>query len=769
MVPSPRSLTLLALLGAGLGACLPDLKEDTASCEGPELCNGVDDDCNGSVDDNAVDAITWHQDADGDSYGDPNVITLSCEQPSGFVSEDKASGDFADCDDSDDDVFPGADETWYDGVDSDCSGGSDYDQDGDGHEHDGFDGDDCDDEDEAIHPDADEVWYDGVDQDCDEHSDNDQDFDGHDDWEHGGDDCDDLDDEVYPGAEEIWYDGVDQDCDGRSDYDQDYDGYESDAHLGDDCDDEDAYVNPGMEETWYDGVDADCAGDDDYDQDMDGFQSAEHGGDDCDDEEPAIHPDALEWIDGEDNNCDGDPDELTLDGAPVILEGEAGENGAGCAVAGVGDVNADGYDDLLIGAYGNSDRARDGGAAYLLYGPVTSGNLSAADGILRGTILGGMAGYAVAKPGDVNSDGYDDLFVSAPWEGSETSKTYTGAAYLVHGPLSTEMDLDDADLIMRAVDYDDGAGWFLSGDVDATGDGAPDLLLGATDISSYVDYGGGAYLVDGTQTGELGLDNAYATFLGSQASAFAGTSVTLVDDMDGDGVGEVVVGAPMYDYTDSDGDVFRDVGAAFLFNGPLSGVYDLMDDADAVLDGEYNGDNVGDCLANAGDVTGDGLGDLLVGASEAGRGIYEGPGKVYLLQGPIMSSTYLLYGNTAIFEGPSDDDSAALCPSAGMGDMDLDGNNDIAVAAYNHTLGGEGSGTVYLHTGPFTGTIPTSLAEASFQGAGAGDNAGFSLAGAGDTNADGYPDLLVGAPYADIADPDAGAAYLLLGSALLVP
>jgi hypothetical protein len=769
MVPSPRSLSLLMLLAAGLGACLPDLKEDTAACDGPEICNGEDDDCDGSIDENASDALSWYPDDDGDGYGDPATSTLSCEQPSGYVPEDRASGENADCDDGDDGIHPGADETWYDGVDSDCSGGSDYDRDGDGHDHEAFGGEDCDDEDEAVHPEADEVWYDGVDQDCDEHSDYDQDRDGHDDGAHGGDDCDDLDDAVYPGADEIWYDGVDQDCDGRSDYDQDHDGHDSDAHLGDDCDDEDAFIHPGVEETWYDGVDSDCSGGSDYDQDGDGYELTGATGDDCDDTEWAIRPDALEWIDGEDNNCDGVIDELTLDAAPVVLGGEAGGDSAGCSVAGVGDVNADGYDDLLIGAYGNSDGARDGGAAYLLYGPVSSGNLATADGILRGTIVGSMAGYAVAKSGDTNADGYEDLFVSAPWEGSETSELYTGAAYLVHGPVSGELDLDDADLIMRAVEYDDGAGWFISGDVDVTGDGSPDLLLGATDISSVVDNGGGAYLVDGQETGLLALDHAHASFYGSQQGAFAGTSVTLVDDMDGDGVGEVLVGAPTYDDANTHGEVFEDVGAAFLFHGPVSGSYDLMADADAVLDGEYSGDKVGDCVANAGDVTGDGLGDLLVGASEAGEGARQGPGKVYLMQGPITASSYLLYTSTAIFEGPAADTDASLCPSAGVGDMDLDGNHDVVVAAYTHGLNGAGSGTVYLHTGPFGGTITPLQAEASFQGTAAGDNAGFSVAGAGDTNADGYLDLLVGAPYADLIDPDDGGAYLLLGSPLLLP
>ncbi len=759
----------ILLLSAGLHACLPDLEEDTAACSGPELCNGEDDDCDGSVDENATDAPAWYPDADGDGYGDPTTSTISCEQPTGFVAEDKATGESADCDDGDDDIFPGADDTWYDGVDSDCAGDSDYDQDGDGHDHDAFGGDDCDDADADAYPGQSEVWYDGVDQDCDGASDYDQDGDDHDSWEHGGDDCDDLASDVHPGAPEIWYDGVDNDCDGRSDYDQDYDGHDSDAYGGTDCDDLDESIQPGADDAWYDGIDSDCAGNDDYDQDGDGWSYTGATGDDCDDEDVAVHPMALEWIDSLDNNCDSDIDELTLDNAAVVLEGIAGSDSAGCAVAGVGDVNNDGYDDVLIGAYGNNDGARDGGAAYLLYGPVSSGNLSTADATLQGWLAGGLAGYSVAGAGDVNADGYADLLIGVPWEGSEASDdSYTGAAYLIHGPVSGEMSLADAELIMRAVSYDDGAGWYVSGGVDATGDGSPDLLVGATDISTVVQYGGGAYLVDGSDTGEIGLNEALATLLGSQAYAYAGSSVSLVDDMDGDGIGEVLVGVPSYDDSNGVGTSFPDVGIAYIHNGPVSGTIDLAADADGILNGENSGDRLGECVAGVGDVTDDGLGDILVGAPAAGNGASEGPGKVYLVQGPFSGEDYLYYISTAIFEGPADDNGASFCTVAQAGDMDHDarGIPDILLGAYAHDSNGSDAGSAFLYLAPFGGTIGTDDAAAVFTGAAAGDEAGYSVSGAGDTNADGYPDLLIGAPYANTTGTDAGAAYLLLGSPL---
>ncbi len=115
-----------------------------------EVCDEIDNDCNDEVDDNAIDALSWYQDGDGDGYGDPETEQESCEQPSGTVD----NGD--DCDDHDDDTNPGQSEIWYDGADADCDGASDYDADGDGHDHEdhGENGDDCDDNDASVYEDC---------------------------------------------------------------------------------------------------------------------------------------------------------------------------------------------------------------------------------------------------------------------------------------------------------------------------------------------------------------------------------------------------------------------------------------------------------------------------------------------------------------------------------------------------------------------------------------------------------------------------------------
>jgi len=171
---------------------------------------------------------------------------------------------YADCDDYDPNVNNGATETWYDGVDQDCDGLSDYDQDMDGDDDINYGGTDCDDQDPTVE--GLDIDGDGVST-CDG-------------------DCDDSDETIYAGATETWYDGIDQDCSGGSDYDQDGDGEESyDSGMGMDCDD----------------TDANTIGDDDGD----GYFVCETVPD-CDDGDGTVYPGATEiFDDGIDQDCDG--------------------------------------------------------------------------------------------------------------------------------------------------------------------------------------------------------------------------------------------------------------------------------------------------------------------------------------------------------------------------------------------------------------------------------------------------------------------------------
>ena len=118
-----------------------------------------------------------------------------------------------------------------------------------------FGGTDCDDTSPEIYPGAPDEWYDGVDADCAEDDDYDADGDGYVTDLYGGSDCDDMSPETYPGAPDEWYDGVDADCAGDDDYDADGDGYASDMHGGTDCDDADPAIHLGETDIPGDDID----------------------------------------------------------------------------------------------------------------------------------------------------------------------------------------------------------------------------------------------------------------------------------------------------------------------------------------------------------------------------------------------------------------------------------------------------------------------------------------------------------------------------------
>ncbi len=288
------------------------------------------------IEDRDADGIS---EVDGDcNDDDPDVYPGADEIPYDGVDQDCQGGDLADvdgdghdaqiaggddCDDSDPNTYAGAEEIG-DGRDNDCNGEvddglDDVDNDGDGFAE--IDG-DCNDEDPDIHPEATDIPYDGIDQDCTGFDLTDVDGDGY----PGGleeqpEDCDDQDSGVHPGADEVPYDGVDQDCDGADLTDVDGDGAQG-GPDGDDCDDQDGSIHPGADEIPYDGIDQDCDGIDPVDLDADGHDAVEAGGDDCNDQDPSIHPHADEIpYDGIDQNCNDedltDVDQDGYDGIPA--------------------------------------------------------------------------------------------------------------------------------------------------------------------------------------------------------------------------------------------------------------------------------------------------------------------------------------------------------------------------------------------------------------------------------------------------------------------
>ncbi len=189
-----------------------------------------------------------------------------------------------------------------------CSGGGDGGSDTSDEDADGYSvPEDCDDGNPDVYPGATEVPYDGVDQDCDGMDLKDVDGDGYAATDAGGNDCDDSDPDVNPGADDVPYDGIDQDCNGADLVDADGDGYEAEDAGGDDCDDTDPFSYPGAVEIPYDRTDQDCDGEDLVDLDGDGYDARMSGGDDCNDRDPSINPAGTEVCDEPevDHDCDG--------------------------------------------------------------------------------------------------------------------------------------------------------------------------------------------------------------------------------------------------------------------------------------------------------------------------------------------------------------------------------------------------------------------------------------------------------------------------------
>ena len=710
-------------------------------------CDGTDNDCEPATldatdaDGDGHDECSDCDESDGDTYpGAPELCDGEDNDCDGAVPADEDDGDGdgwwecgGDCDDGDAGTYPGAPEQ-CDNLDNDCDGTPDDgvadDLDGDGHTP--CDG-DCDDGDGDTHPGANEVC-DGIDNDCDGTIPGDeQDGDGDGVAECEGD-CNELAAAVYPGAPDICDVFADNDCDGIADaqeVDDDGDGAtdcEGDCDDGDpdlnlddgdsdgwstcdgDCDDGAPLVHPGQVEDCGDGLDNDCDGAVDNCGPEGTIDLSEAGakllGESANDRAGVSLSPAGD-VDGDGNGdllVGGDswyggaggvahllygPVHGTLDlsAADASFQGEASGDKAGRSVACAGDLDGDGFDDVLIGAHNNDEGGGDAGAAYVMYGPVygTFG-LSTADAKLVGEAGGDYAGYATAGAGDVDGDGSPDLLVGAWWNDAGASNG--GAAYVVHGPVYGTLDLSASDAKLLGESGDDRAGFSVASAGDMDGDGFDDIFVGAYTSDAGGTDSGIAYLLHGPLSGSIGLGAADAWFVGEDSGDKAGAFVTSAGDVNGDGDPDVLIFAP------GDDEGGADAGAAYLIHGPVEGAFDLAY-SDAKFVGESSGDLLGEWYAGGipGDVDGDGYDDILMGAYASDLGGTDS-GAAYLLYGP-LAGTIDLSTADATFVGEAAGDMAGMTGSLG-GDLDGDGYDDILIGAIYDDEGGSNAGAVYV-------------------------------------------------------------------------
>lgn len=407
-----------------------------------------------------------------------------------------------------------------------------------------------------------------------------------------------------------------------------------------------------------------------------------------------------------------------------LVTGGAANGLFGGAVAIAGDLNGDGVDDLAVGAsFQGGEHPLQGRVAVYFGSPAGPDRKSAwhAWGEERGCLFGS----SVAAAGDVNRDGHGDLAVGAPG---------CGLVQLFHG---SNAGPTHSSWTFRGDQAFDQFGAALASAGDVNGDGFDDLIVGAPAHDGAEIDEGRVYLFLGSPAG-LG-DAPDWTASGEQARAAFGAAVASAGDLDGDGYADIIVGAPGH------GNGQDAEGRAYVFLGSPDG---LSSSPDWFGEIDQGGAFFGSAVAGAGDVDGDGHDDMIIGAFACQRPS-ERIGCVYLYlggpEGPAREPAQRLVG-----PGGQAEFGRAL---SGVGDWDGDGLAEIAVGAPI-------AGRVFIYSGARGGLEEKPLA--IIAGAQAGAMLGASVAGGGDVDGDGCPDLVLGAPRWHGAWPDEGSAGLHL-------
>ena len=454
----------------------------------------------------------------------------------------------------------------------------------------------------------------------------------------------------------------------------------------------------------------------------------------------------------------GGPDLSTT--PDLTITGSAEDVEFGTSLSLVGDVNGDGFDDLLAGALSNDTGTKGAGAAYLYFGGLNMDTVP--DLTITGQDPNDHLGFRVAAAGDYNADGYADFLVTAAGDfvtGSVTSKVYM---YLGGPNPDTTRDL-----ILQGEDLDDWFGVALGSAGDVDGDGYDDFLVGAHTSGALDPITSKAYLYLGgsTPNTDPGL------VLHGPSADWLGYSVAGAGDIDGDGRDDFLVGAvyagmggevtvhSVYPYRvlDPNGGETWVRGRSERVRWKGADLADVAVSVDAGLSWTLVAEGVGGDPANTihvvapGQETDHALVRVVLTGRSATKRYADKSDAVFRIVPPgdrpaVVSETVLTV------DGGTAGDNLGYSMAA-VGDVSGDGREDFVVGAPYEDTGGSGAGQAYLYLG---GCDPGQGPALVFTGAAASDALGYAVAGGGDFDGDGYPDLVLSAPYNDAAGSESG-------------
>jgi hypothetical protein len=437
--------------------------------------------------------------------------------------------------------------------------------------------------------------------------------------------------------------------------------------------------------------------------------------------------------------------EISVDILPTVpdwyVNGEHQGASFGISVGTAGDVNGDGYADVIIGSPNFNGGQTNEGKIYVYHGS-NQGLATTPNWTVEGNQINAEFGYSVGTAGDVNNDGYSDIIFGARRYYDISEEMYEGAAFVYHGSETGLSATPNWSAEGNAYNAWFGISVGTAGDVN--NDGYSDVIVGVSNPLFPTDCANKALVYHGSETGLSASADWTEVF--DQIGACFGISVGTAGDVNNDGYSDVIIGALYYDNGQSD------EGGAFVYHGSESGLSATPNwSAESDQIEAYFGISVG----TAGDVNGDNYSDVIVGASYYDNG-QEDEGRAYVYHG---SGTGL--SPTPNWSAEGDQEYAYYGGSVGTaGRVNDDPYSEALVGAYWYENPNNDEGRAYLYAGSAVGLSTSAdwITESNQSFAYYGN----SLGTAGDVNGNGFSDVIVGAFGYYYDEDNQGRAYVYL-------